>query len=61
VVGEDQDPPSELGPGAREVYEKALEAWNRRVEHGGEGTPVGSYWDDVVPVELPESAESGRS
>ncbi|NNE42888.1 MAG: hypothetical protein HKN12_01655 [Gemmatimonadetes bacterium] len=51
VVEEDRDPPGELGRSVREVYTRAVEAWHRRLEHGGEGTPVGSYWDDVVPVE----------
>jgi hypothetical protein len=53
VVAEDRDPPGEFGRSARVEYERALEAWRRRVEHGGEGTPHGSYWDDVVPVEPP--------
>lgn len=51
VVEEDRDPPGELGRSVREVYARAVEAWHRRLEHGGEGTPTGSYWDDVVPVE----------
>jgi hypothetical protein len=51
VVEEICDPPGELGRSTREVYLRAIEAWQRRVEHGGEGTPIGSYWDDVVPVE----------
>jgi hypothetical protein len=56
VAGEDSDPPGEFGRSVRGEYARALEAWQRRVEHGGEGTPPGSYWDDVVPVEpLPES------
>jgi hypothetical protein len=53
VVEEDRDPPGEFGRSAREEYARALDAWRRRVEHGGEGTPHGSYWDDVVPVEPP--------
>jgi len=51
VVEEDRDPPGELGRSAAEQYHKILDAWQRRMEHGGEGTPAGSYWDDVVPVE----------
>jgi hypothetical protein len=51
VVEEDRDPPGELGRSASDQYRKVLEAWQRRLEHGGEGTPAGSYWDDVVPVE----------
>jgi len=55
VVPEDRDPPGEFGRSPREVYARALEAWKRRLEHSGEGTPHGSYWDDVVPVQpLPE-------
>jgi hypothetical protein len=57
VVEDDRDPPGELGRSTRDDYGRAVEAWQRRVEHGGEGTPAGSYWDDVVPVEpLPESS-----
>jgi hypothetical protein len=57
VVEEDCDPPGEFGRSAREEYDRALEAWNRRLEHGGEGTPAGSFWDDPVPVEpLPEAS-----
>ncbi len=56
VVADDVDPPDELGPGGREAYRKALEAWERRIQQGGEGPPSGSTWDDVIPVEpLPEA------
>ena len=56
VVGEDRDPPGEIGRSTVERYMRAVDAWKRRIEHGGEGTPAGSYWDDVVPVEpSPES------
>lgn len=51
VAAEERDPPGEYGRSAREEYARALEAWKRRLDHGGEGTPHGSYWDDVVPVQ----------
>ncbi|MGQ0723199.1 MAG: hypothetical protein ACT4PE_16745 [Candidatus Eiseniibacteriota bacterium] len=51
VVEEVCDPPGELGRSARVTYLRAIEAWQRRLDHGGAGTPIGSYWDDVVPVE----------
>jgi hypothetical protein len=51
VLDEDSDPPGELGRDPHAVYAGMIEAWQRRLEHGGEGTPAGSYWDDVVPVE----------
>jgi hypothetical protein len=56
VAAEERDPRGEFGRSAREEYGRALEAWKRRLDHGGEGTPHGSYWDDVVPVQpLPEA------
>jgi hypothetical protein len=60
VVEEDVDPPGELGRSVREVYRRGIEAWQRRLEHGGEGTPTGSYWDDVVPVEPFADTEGAR-
>jgi hypothetical protein len=60
VVEEDRDPPGELGRSVSEQYRKVLDAWQRRLEHGGEGTPAGSYWDDVVPVEPFTEAEAKR-
>jgi hypothetical protein len=55
VVPEDRDPPGEYGRSPRDVYGRVLEAWQRRLDHSGQGTPHGSYWDDVVPVQpLPE-------
>jgi len=51
VAGEDRDPPGEFGRSSRGEYERALEAWKRRLDHSGTGTPAGSYWSDVVPVE----------
>lgn len=56
VVPEDRDPPGEFGRSPTRVYAKVIDAWRRRLDHSGEGTPHGSYWDDVVPVEpLPEA------
>ncbi len=51
VAGEDRDPPGELGRSVQGQYARAVEAWKRRLEHRGAGTPAGSYWSDVVPVE----------
>jgi len=59
VVAEDRDPPGEFGRSARDEYARVVEAWRRRVENGGGGTPPGSYWDDVVPVEPP--SENGHA
>lgn len=59
VVEEDRDPPGELGRSAQKVYGKMIEAWQRRLDQGRAGTPVGSYWDDVVPVE-PPAGEGGK-
>jgi hypothetical protein len=57
VAPEDRDPPRGLGETARENYRRALESWQRRLDHSGQGTPQGSYWENVVPVEpLPEAA-----
>lgn len=56
VVPEPCDAPGEFGRSPREVYARVLDAWRRRLESSGQGTPHGSYWDDVVPVEpLPGS------
>jgi hypothetical protein len=57
VAGEDVDAPGEFGRSTRGEYARALEAWRRRLDHSGSGTPAGSYWTDVVPV---EPFESGR-
>jgi len=51
VVAEERDPPGEFGRSTSVEYGRAIEAWKRRLDHGGEGTPHGSYWDDVVPVQ----------
>ena len=51
VSGEDRDPPGELGRSTRGEYARALDAWKRRLDQSGAGTPQGSYWADVVPVE----------
>jgi len=53
VAPEERDPPREFGTSARDEYARAIEAWQRRLEHSGEGTPQGSYWENVVPVEPP--------
>jgi hypothetical protein len=59
VAPEDQETSAETARHPRDEYARALEAWNRRVGHGGDGPPVGSTWDDVIPVEpLPESAKA---
>jgi hypothetical protein len=51
VAGEDRDPPGEVGRSTLGEYAHALEAWRRRLDQSGSGTPPGSYWADVVPVE----------
>lgn len=51
VAGEDRDPPGELGRSTRGEYGRALDSWRRRMDQSGAGTPSGSYWTDVVPVE----------
>ena len=51
VAGEDRDPPGEVGRSTLGDYATALEAWRRRLDQSGAGTPPGSYWADVVPVE----------
>jgi hypothetical protein len=53
VSPEERDPPREFGTKARDEYARALDAWKRRLEHSGEGTPQGSYWENVVPVQPP--------
>ncbi|MCA9752908.1 MAG: hypothetical protein KC591_12005 [Gemmatimonadetes bacterium] len=61
VSVEERDPPHELGEKARHEYARALEAWARRAEHSGEGTPQGSYWENAAPVApLPETARDPR-
>ena len=56
VVVDDRDSPGEFGRAVQEEYVRVVEAWKRRLGHGGEGTPTGSYWADVVPVDpFPES------
>jgi hypothetical protein len=56
VVAENRDVTAEFGNSAHATYARAVEAWKRRMDQGGQGTPAGSYWDDVVPVEpLPQS------
>ena len=60
VAGEDRDPPGELGRSTQSDYGRALEAWRRRLDQSGAGTPSGSYWTDVVPVE-PFQGGSGPS
>lgn len=51
VASEDRDLDSDNGPSPDEEYHRAIDAWARRSEHGGEGPPAGSTWDDVIPVE----------
>ncbi len=59
VVDEDRDPPGEFGRSAGREYRRVIEAWQRRLEHSGEGTPQGSYWENVVPVEpLPQAGRT---
>lgn len=59
VVAEDRDPPGEFGRSAAREYRRVIEAWRRRLDHSGEGTPHGSYWENVVPVEpLPQAGRS---
>ncbi len=51
VAGEDRDAPGEIGRSTRGEYGRALDSWRRRMDQSGAGTPSGSYWTDVVPVE----------
>jgi hypothetical protein len=56
VAGEAREAAHEES-GSRETYERVVDAWKRRLDQGGHGTPAGSTWDDVVPVEpLPQAA-----
>jgi hypothetical protein len=60
VASEDQEVAPETGRSPRDDYHRAIEAWTRRTAHGGDGPPVGSTWDDAIPVEpLPESRRPG--
>jgi hypothetical protein len=62
VAPEEQENHGDSARFPREEYHRAVEAWTRRTEHGGEGPPVGSTWDDVIPVEpLPESRRESPS
>jgi hypothetical protein len=53
----------ELGPESerlpRDQYHRALDAWLRRTEHGGDGAPAGSTWEDAIPVEPMPSTPRG--
>lgn len=51
VAGEDRDLPGELGRSTQSDYARARDSWRRRIDQSGAGTPSGSYWTDVVPVE----------
>lgn len=61
VADEERDPPSDFRESARARYQKSIEAWKRRQEHRGEGTPQGSYWENVVPVEPLPGLVSGTN
>jgi hypothetical protein len=55
VVGEAREAAIDAS-GSRETYARVVDAWKRRLDQGGQGTPAGSTWDDVVPVEpLPQA------
>ncbi len=61
VVSEDRDADAEAGRSPVEEYHRALDAWSRRTEHGGEGAPSGSTWNDLIPVEPFPEARSESS
>jgi hypothetical protein len=62
VAEGDHDPPRGFGESARNEYGRSIDAWQRRLEHSGESTPQGSYWENVVPVEPPpETSRPSRS
>ena len=61
VADEERDPPSDFRESAQARYQKSIEAWKRRQEHRGEGTPQGSYWENVVPVEPLPGLVSGTN